>query len=106
MELELKTSKIICEYPGGINLVAPPAMPEGNGGTSEGPPPGAGGNGAGSGTDGSGSSTSGARAKATDSMYLEQIPPNGVIDNDWSINSHFDSKFLKNYLQNTSVVSV
>ena len=51
MELELKTSKIICEYPGGINLVAPPAMPEGNGGTSEGPPAGAGGNGgAGSGT--------------------------------------------------------
>ena len=48
---------------------------------------------AGSGTDGSGSSTSGARAKATDSMYLEQIPPNGVIDNDWSIQSQFDSKF-------------
>ena len=96
MELELKTSKIICEYPGGINLVAPPAMQEGNGGNdgaSEGPPPAAGGDGAGSGTDGSGSSTSGARAKATDSMYLEQIPPNGVIDNDWSIQSQFDSKF-------------
>ena len=83
MELELKTSKIICEFPGGVNLVAP-IMQEGNGGT--------GGSGSGAGGSGTGGSGSSARAMATDSMYPEQFPPNGVIDNDWSIHSQFDSK--------------
>ena len=75
MELELKTSKFICEFPGGVNFVAP-VMSEGNGGAAAG---------------------GSARARATDSMYLEQFPPNGVIDNDWSIHSQFDSK-LQLYL--------
>ena len=90
MELELKTSKIICEFPGGVNLVAP-VMPAaangGNDGTGGGAAAGVG-SGSGSGTN----AASGASAQATDSMYLEQFPPNGVIDNDWSIHSQFDSK--------------
>ena len=97
MELELKTSKIICEFPGGVNLVAPVMPAAANGGND-----GTGGGNNGTGSDaaagvgsGSGSGTnaaSGASAQATDSMYLEQFPPNGVIDNDWSIHSQFDSK--------------
>ena len=91
MELELKTSKIICEFPGGVNLVAP-VMPAaangGNDGTGGGGAAAGGGSGSGSGTN----AASGASAQATDSMYLEQFPPNGVIDNDWSIHSQFDSK--------------
>ena len=84
MELELKTSKIICEFPGGVNLVAPVMPAAANGGND--------GTGGGAAAGGGTNAASGASAQATDSMYLEQFPPNGVIDNDWSIYSQFDSK--------------
>ena len=101
MELESKTSKIICEFPGGVNLVAP-VMPAAANGGNDGTGSGNDDTGGGAAAGGSGTGTnaaSGASAQATDSMYLEQFPPNGVIDNDWSIHSQFDSK--SPYLQNT-----